>query len=350
MAEAGGKGKPQRWWLYGGGAALLCLAAFLLWPREGSVPTPSSASPSGVGIVDVSAAMEAHPAYAALAAAREERRRLEDDLLAERRMLLELAVPRLSDKLFQDAARQKQHQKDVQARQALMERLEAAEKTRREEQKPAYEAARDEINGQYLNEIFNIRLKLDNRDSMRLSDEAVRLLTERLQALQAERGEKQFLLWQKFEAEIQAYRESLAAAWGLELSQESASSREQLLAEEFRQKAEAQSRNSEAIRKNLLDMTERRQRIVEKEAALRAKGQEIAAMEEYMMKDVAGKAAKLAVLHRLSVIFARPAKNIEALPAGLMTHIGAWPPADAAVIGTGAIDLTEELADELKAR
>lgn len=352
MAEQGagdvsaGWGK-RAWVLFG--AALLLVGAASLWLLHRPAPAPlPPVRPSGVGIVDVRAALQAHPAYDTLLAQRAERERLAADVLMERRMLLALTAPRLSSSLFQDAARQKQHQRDVQAESALRERLAAAEKARREELKPSFEAARDEINGQYFNEIFNLQLKLDNRDSMRLSEEAVRLLTERLHALQEERGQKQFALWQQFEAEIKAYRANLAAQWGLTLEAEGEASRAQLSAEALRRKAEAEARNAQALRESLMEIADRRGRLAEKEAALAAKEQELSAMEAYMMKDVASKAAKLAVLHHLDLIFARPAKNLAALPMGLMLHVGPWPPSEAAVVGGDALDLTEELAAEMK--
>ena len=331
------------------GAALFFVGAgvLLVWDRPAPAPMPVS-RPPGVGIVDVQAALQAHPAYDALAAQRKERQRLRDDIVMERRMLVALTAPRLSSSLFQDAVRQKQRQRDVEAQRALRERLAAAEKARRDELKPAIEAARDEINGQYFNEIFNIQLKLDNRDSMRLSKEAVRLLTDRLHALQRERGQKQVALLQRFEAEIEAYRERLAAQWGLDLAGEAAVSRDRLSAEELRRKVEIEARNSEALRQSMMEFADHRSRLAEKEAALAAKEQEISAMEEYMMKDVASKAAKLALLHHLDIIFARPAKNLAALPAGLMFHVGPWPPSEASVVGGDALDLTEALAAELK--
>lgn len=341
-----GRGK-RAWGLFW--AALFFVGAAALWLLYRPAPAPLPVSrPPGVGIVDVQAALQAHPAYDALAAQREERQRLKDDIVMERRMLVAFTAPRLSSALFQDAARQKQRQQDVEAQRAMRERLAAAEKARRDELKPSIEAARDEINGQYFNEIFNIQLKLDNRDSMRLSEEAVRLLTDRLHALQQERGQKQFALWQRFEAEIQAYRENLAAQWGLDLAGEATVSRDRLSAEELRRKAEAEARNSEALRQSMMDFADRRARLAEKEAALAAKEQELSTMEEYMMKDVASKAAKLAVLHHLDIIFARPAKNLAALPAGLMFHIGPWPLSEASVVGGDALDLTEELVAELK--
>lgn len=352
MAEQGagnvsaGRGK-RAWVLFG--AALLLVGAASLWLLHRPTPAPlPPVRPPGVGIVDVRAALQAHPAYDTFLAQREERARLADDVFMERRMLLALTAPQLSSSLFQDAAKKKQHQLDVQAQSALRERLAAAEKARREELKPSLEAARDEINGQYFNEIFNIQLKLDNRDSMRLSEEAVRLLTDRLHALQEERGRKQFALWQRFEAEIKAYREDLAAQWGLSLAAEGNASRAQLSAEALQRKAEAEARNAEALRESMMALAERRGRLAEKEAALVAKEQELSTMEEYMMKDVASKAAKLAVLHHLDLIFARPAKNVVALPSGLMLHVGPWPPSVAAVVAGDALDLTEELAAEVK--
>ncbi|MGP1470807.1 MAG: hypothetical protein ACTTJE_04350 [Schwartzia sp. (in: firmicutes)] len=339
--------KGKRGWLLVGAAFFFLGAALWLFYRP-APPAVSVPPRSAVGIVDVREVLRAHPAYSALSAQRAERQRMEDDLFSERQMILALTAPRLSSSLFQDAARQKQHQRDVAEENALRERLAAAEKARREELKPALEAARDEINGQYFNEIFNLQLKLDNRDTMRLSDETVRLLSDRLHALQQERGQKQFALWRRFEDEIVAYRATLAEKWGLDLAEERAVSKERLSAEALRRKAEAESRNAETLRQSLMALAERRARLAEKEAALAAKAQEISAMEEYMMKDVASKAAKLAVMHHLDIIFAHPAKNIAALPAGLVLPIGAWPAEHVSVVRGDALLLTDELAAELK--
>ena len=84
-------------------------------------------------------------------------------------------------------------------------------------------------------------------------------------------------------------------------------------------------------------------RLTELRTALRAKEQEIAALEDGLTLELAGKAAKLAVLHHLSIVYASP------MTAGLpIAGIGTDPVAGLRVISGTAIDLTEELAQEIE--
>ena len=118
---------------------------------------------------------------------------------------------------------------------------------------------------------------------------------------------------------------------------------ERLRAEEMRKRSEAQARNLDALQKNMLDSVELRMRLTELRTALRAKEQEIAALEDGLTLELAGKAAKLAVLHHLSIVYASP------MTAGLpIAGIGTDPVAGLRVISGTAIDLTEELAQEIE--
>ena len=98
MAEQQGGSKVSAgwgrrvWFLFGAALFLVGAAALWLWHRPASAPLPVSRSP-GVGIVDVQAALRAHPAYAALATQRAERERLETDLLMGRQSFMALTSP-----------------------------------------------------------------------------------------------------------------------------------------------------------------------------------------------------------------------------------------------------------------
>ena len=75
---------------------------------------------------------------------------------------------------------------------------------------------------------------------------------------------------------------------------------------EMRKRSEAQMRNLDAIQKNMLDATELRMRIQDTKNAIRAKEKELLAVEGGMTTDLASMAAKLAVRHHLSVVYASP--------------------------------------------
>lgn len=322
------------------GLAALALPALFacgwLWLRQPGAPARNPAQTlSAAGFVSLPKAMRAHPAYASLAALREERDGLLAALRAEEGKLLWMTAPRAIRAPFEDAAEQKTKRETGEKRRAQLSALEEAEKRKREETRASFEAARDEINAAYFNEIFNTRLKIDNADLMRLPEEAVADLKRHLETLQRERGRHQYELWRRYEAEIRAYKESLAEAQGIELAALEASAEERLRAGEIQKQSEAQARNLDLLQQNLLDASEARVRIQETQAALRAKEQELAALEAGIAGELAGKAAKLAVMHRLSVVYAS---------GGPPAAQGA--PPVRAVAGT-AVDLTEALVREL---
>ena len=228
-----------------------------------------------------------------------------------------------------------------------MEQLRTAEKAKRDETQADYMAARRNLDDAYLNAIFNVRLKLDNADSMRLTADAVRDLENQLVSLQKERGQKQYELQQRYEGAIQAYVDAVSRELGGSVQAEQAKKTQQLRAEEMRKQTEAQSRNAEAMEKAMSEQGQRGQRILEKKAALQSKDREIQAMEEHILKDIAGKASKLAIVHHLTLILANPSVNLQALDTGML-HVGPWPEKYKTVISVDTMDLTQELLDELK--
>ena len=322
--------------------ALAAVVAGWLWLHPGGkadAPSAAETSTTEAGFVRLGEAVKAHPDHDTLLRLRWEREALAAKLAREERRLLVMTAPDAIKKPFDDAAEQKKKQVLLQEHRAFLEQLAEAEKAKREETRALYETARNEINAAYFNEIFNTQLKLDNADVMRLSDETIADLKRHLENLQRERGRHQYELRQKYEAEIRAYKESLAAEHGVSLAALEASTDERLRAEEMRKRSEAQARNLNALQKNLLDAAELRIRIQESKSALRAKEQELSALENGLAAELAGKAAKLAALHHLSVIYAAPVAV--SFPAA-----GDDVP-DLLVVGGTALDLTDELAKEI---
>lgn len=343
--STGGGRKP----LFVGLLSLLVLggvAGGWLWLHPGDKPAPSptaETSTEASGFVRLNEAVRKHPEYGTLLRLRGEHAQLSEVLARGERQLLKMTAPDAIKKPFDDAVEQKKKQVLIKEHGEFMEKLAEAEKAKREETRALYEAARNEINAAYFNEIFNTQLKLDNADIMRLSDDTVADLKRHLENLQRERGRHQFDLRQKYEAEIRAYKEALAAEHGISLAALDQATDERLRAEEMRKRSEAQARNLEALQKNMLDAVELRMRLADTRNALRAKEQEITALENNLTMDLAGKAAKLAVLHHLSIVYASP------VTAGLpVAGVGTDPVAGLRVVGGTAVDLTEELTREIE--
>ena len=322
------------------------IAGGWLWLHPGDTVAPPPAeetSAEASGIVRLGEAVRKHPQYGTLLRLRGEHAALSEQLARGERQLLKMTAPDAIKKPFDDAVEQKKKQVLIKEHGEFMEKLAEAEQAKREETRALYEAARNEINAAYFNEIFNTQLKLDNADIMRLSDETIADLKRHLETLQRERGRHQYELHQKYEAEIRAYKEALAAEHGLSLAALEQETDERLRAEEMKKRSEAQARNLDALQKNMLDAVELRMRLAETRNSLQAKEREITALEDALAVELAGKAAKLAVLHHLSIVYASP------LTAGLpVAGIGTDPVAGLRVIGGTAMDLTEELTREIE--
>ena len=326
-------------------AILVAVSFGWLWlrPEPGPDAVPSEKSElEASGFVRLGEVASKHPAYGTLLRLRGERAQLADLLAGQEKRLLALTAPDAIKKPFDDAVDQKKKLQLAKENHEFLERLAEEEKAKREETRAVYEAARDEINAAYFNEIFNTQLKLDNADIMRLSEATVADLKRHLDNLQRERGRHQFELYQKYEAEIRAYKEELARQHGIDLAAIEQATDDRVRAEEMRKRSEAQMRNLDAIQKNMLDATELRMRIQDTKNAIRAKEKELLAVEGGMTTDLASMAAKLAVRHHLSVVYASP------VTAGLPAAGKNPDPADGLfVVGGTAKDLTEELVREI---
>lgn len=337
--------------LFVGLLSLLVLGGIVLgWlcfhPGDKFSSPPAGTSPPSTeesGVVRLSEVVRKHPEYGTLLRLRGEHAQLSESLTRGERQLLAMTAPDAIKKPFDDAVEQKKKQVLIKEYSEFMEKLAEAEKAKREETSALYDAARGEINAAYFNEIFNTQLKIDNADVMRLSEETVADLKRHLENLQRERGRHLYDLHLKYEAEIRAFKEALAAEHGISLAALEQETDERLRAEEMRKRSEAQARNLDALQKNMLDSVELRMRLTEIRTALRAKEQEITALEDSLTLELAGKAAKLAVLHHLSIVYASP------VTAGLpIAGVGTDPVAGLRVVGGTAVDLTEELMKEIE--
>lgn len=317
---------------------------FRTWIAPPSVPM--TAERTLVGTIDLQEALKSHKDYRRLEQLRQECETLRAELAAVILPPPQVASPRVEEKPFEDSVWQKNAQNIIgrAAELSRQRKKNAMEyRARTEEDFLAKKATIDEA---YLNDITNIRLKLDNADVLGLSREIVLSLTERLEQLQRERGEKQRALSEQWEAEIKEYARSSVAGSMEELKSQAAATKEQLESEAMRRQSDAQARDIQAMEAQM-QAAQRFQKAAERQRELEEKEQEILSLESHMFNDVAGKTAKLAILHHFTLVVANPATRTESL-IPWENRVGAPPERFAKVIASGAEDITQELVEELE--
>ena len=237
---------------------------------------------------------------------------------------------------------------DVIGHRAEIERKQKkAAQEREQATRPDYEASRDAINAEYWNEILNLKLKLDNQKAMRLTDETVAQLKERLADLEAERGARQIALYRSWQAEIKSYAQSAVADDLADSRQTLDAIRAQRDAEAQNAQATAEARNLDAIQAKMQDSIARQQQAQARQADLIAKETEITTLEGKILNDIASRAAKIAILHHYTLIVSDPARSL----AGLLP--ASFRPQDAEkyvkTVTVHADDVTDEVKDDLTA-
>ena len=247
--------------------------------------------------------------------------------------------------------------KQLEARGAEIERRkkQAAEDYRKSTE-AEYIQKRDDINNQFLNEILNIRLKLQNAKTMRLSDEEIRAMEARLEELQSERGEIQQKLEEQWIEEIAAHAEESIKDDVEKLRAQARESMDRVKARAAAEQAAAQARNN-AIMEQARAQTARRELQQNLSTELQEVIDQRQELEAELLKAIEDEVARLAVLNRLEVILLR--RDIDedekfypySFDDGLWIDMFPASKNGAAIFTSStASDLTDELVKNLKTR
>lgn len=331
-------------------ASLLMLVGALAFR---SILSPKAADPASkavtVALVDVRRVMEAHSAYGSLLELKENEAMLRDELRAAMTPV-RVEAPKVPEEPFQDSVWQKNAQNIVgTAAEISREKKKAAEEYRQSTE-AEYQAKRDEIDGEYLNAILNIQLKLQNQDVMRLSQETVDELIARRDALQLERGARQMELAREWEADILAHSEAAVADKIQQLREEAVSSKADLEMDAAKKQADAQARNAAAMDEIMQKSVERQQVRLQIFQELQETIKERIELESHILSEIAGQTAKLAIMHHYTMVIASPAQNLQWRIPWRQNERNKDNPEDeyVPVIGVGTGDLTEELLAEIR--
>ena len=332
---------------------LVCLGAVLMKQairRQAPPAVPQAAGETG--IVRLQELVQAHPAYGDLQKLLQERKELKARLQESTELAAPLAVqpPEVEQKPFDDSVWQKNAQ-DVIGRRAEIERAQkkaaADYKASTEED---YKARRDAINAEYLNAILNIKIKLDNREAMKLTDETVAKLNADLDDIEAERSGRQIALYRDWQQEIEGYAKASVEKDFAASHEDIEKLQAQRQAEAAKAQSEAQHRDIAVLSEQMQSSAARQQQALAVQDALTENEQQVLALESKILNDIASKAAKVAILHHFTLVICDPARSLTSLlPDAFRPSAGPDVPEKyVKTISVDATDVTDEVLSELE--
>lgn len=341
--------------LAGALTALLFVLLGAWLAREFIIPRQvqeSSAQMPDAGLIDWQQVLEAHPDYGKLIALQAECELLEMEV-SDVGDLLSIQPPQLLAETFKESVWQK-NAADVIGGRAELERK--AKKLREEymqRTEAELNARRQAIDEEFLNAILNLNIRLDNQAAMHnpldskesIAQERADWLAQRSQ-LQAERGRRQYALWQSYQAEVEAY---VQKELGPELAQWQANLpnlHDQEMAAALKTKSEAEKRNAEALSQQQ-ELAQKVQARLEKRQLLAEKKTEFTALQAHILNDVAGKAAKVAIMHHFTLILVHHPQTLAGFMPGA-AEFNPMLPKDGVAIGIRTQDVTGEIVQEMK--
>ncbi len=338
--------------------AMVALAFVLLgaWlAREFIIPKPvpkQQAEVADTGLIDWQQVLAAHPDYEKYTALQAECDLLEweSNDIGE---LIELKPPKLAEDPFKESVWQKNAADVIGSRAELERKAQRLREEYKNSTKEDFEARRQAIDAEYLNAILNLNIKLDNQESMHnaldskesIAQEREEWLSQRSQ-LQAERGRRQYEMWQAYKQEIEAYVQKILGPELTKWRESLPELKNQQMAAALQKQSEADSRNAETLQKQQEAAVKIQQRL-EKRQLLVEKKSELAALEAHIFNDVAGKAAKVAILHHFTMILVHHPQSLYSfLPktAGVTDTASR----DSIAIGITTEDVTAEIVQEMK--
>lgn len=338
-------GKHKRQMLAGAAVVLVSLGALWAYLMWGAVKPEAVVAEPVIGVLDMQQLIKAHPDYDRLQEVQQEIDHLEN-VLAVEDVKLPRTPPTPEKELFQEAASQKSRLDSLARHDQLMKQLNALAEEKRQELRPQFEAERQEAEQKYLNEMLNLRIKIDSADVLGLTSEQVQKMQVRIESLQQQRGQVVAQLSQEQEERFRQLMAQEAAGPMAELQRLEAQTKQELQQAELDKELEVQNRNAQAM-EQAVSPVESKINTAKKRALLEGRKIQLRQIQDKISNDIAGRAAKLAIMHKLTLILASPADNLRGIDYENL-GAGKWEPVLSPVIGIDTLDLTEEMLQEMK--
>lgn len=326
-------------------------------PVEEKVERPASKEAEGVGVIDLDEIQNHHPDGEQLAElqATELRLRLE---LNEAMRVIQLpkpAPPEINEKVFDEAAWQKNAQEVMSQLAELEMRKKLMAEEYRKKSEPQYIERRNKVRDEFMNEHLNIQLKLQNADNLHLTQEQVDELVKQLEDVEFRRNSAQKKLLEQWMAEIEKFVIDSTAAEEARLKAEAERLQREVDEQSRKKQEEVAERNRQQMEQSIRDIESRQVRRQELLSSVQRVGNERAELEQKILNSIVDKAMMLASVHRLELLLVKRAPFDDEkfrLKRLRMNFELKAPEHTGAVIFTTkkTLDLTDELIKEMQRR
>lgn len=290
-----------------------------------------------------------------------------DELIArEKRLQLELdslmlpyqkpkidEPPKIDEKPFQDSAREKNAQNFIsQMAELKAERQRLTEKYR-EESREEYTKRRDAVHEIYLNRALNINLKIQNADNLSLTEDEIKTLENELDALVAERNQKQGEMLAQWAAEINERVENEIAPQEARIKAEARENLDKLQSEAEQKILETNERNKNLMEAAVKEIEARQKRRQEILAELTEVTKERTSLENKILDALTEQVGKLCAMYRLEVVLikrnSQPREKIFKFGGEMQFKLPEKKSLGAIIFpGKNSPDLTQDLIKELE--
>ena len=218
-------------------------------------------------------------------------------------------LPEIDITPFSESAREKNMQNIIGQMAELRARKKRLAEEYRKKTEPEYIQRRDAITQVYLNEAFNITLKINNADILRLKPEEVHELEAQLDKLVADRNESQGELLKDWMAEIENYVNSQTADDAARIRRESDEHYQKYTVEAEQKIREVQERNRALMDAAVKEVAARQIRRREILADLTETSKARAELEDKILAEIVSDAGKLGAVYKLKAVFVKSVPN-----------------------------------------
>lgn len=310
----------------------------------------------GIGFIDLDVVRSSLDKDGRLAELISQETRLKLELKDALKPML-MTEPKVEQKPFDDSVWQKNAQAVISEAAEIQKRKKKAAEDYRKATEAEHIKKRDEVNDRFLNEVLNIKLKLQNADNMRLTKDQIDELESRLEEIQVQRNLAQKQLMEEWVQEIAVHAEESIKDDIERLKTQAQESKEKITEEAKQAQTTAIERNKAAMEKAMQESKARqdkRQQLMTEFQKVTKKRMEL---EEKIMDSMSDVAAKLAVINKLALVLAVKEVSMNkyfSLPSDLSTPFDvdstllATEKEPLIIPSTGAVDLTDKLVKELQ--
>jgi len=257
-----------------------------------------------IGYIDLERLRDKLPNLENLAEIRIREERLRLDLKYTMQPVI-ITPPKVEDKPFDDSVWQKNAQTIISSAAEIGKRKKQAAEEYKKSTEAEYLKKRDEANDKFLNEVLNIKLKLQNADNMRLTAEQVAALNKRLDEIQVERNALQKELMEQWIKEINDAAEEAIKDDVEQLKAQAEAAKAKVERDAAQAKSDAVERNKAIMEKAMQESAERQEKRQQLMLELQEVSKKRSELENNIFDSIGDLTAKLAVIHKIKLILAR---------------------------------------------